>query len=174
MFNVLVCGTPGTGKSTLVERIKKDLEEYKFSFINLSKFALENDCTCGYDDKLASHEIDEEKLLEKLEPVMEANKRNIIEAIEPDLLPAEMFHLVFVCRTDNTILYDRLKERNYNETKISENVSAEIFQVISDDARETFQSVPTMVIELVNEHTEDLVKNAKVMVENIRRGLTDR
>lgn len=169
MFNVMLCGTPGTGKSTLVERIKSDLDEHQFSYINISKFALANECTSNFDEKLESHEIDEDKLLEKLRPILEANKRNIVEAIEPDLLPADLFNLAFVCRTDNTILYDRLKRRNYSEAKISENVSAEIFQVIADEAREAFDH--SQVIELVNEHEEDLNKNARLIVDNIRQRL---
>lgn len=168
MFNVLVCGTPGTGKSTLVDLLKNKLkDEHKFNYVNLSKFAIENSCTCGYDETLASHDIDEDKLLDKLKPILETNKHNIVEAIEPDFLPSDLFHLVFVCRTNNTILYDRLSARGYSETKISENVTSEIFQQILDEAREFYNRDQSMVIELLNDHDQDLNKNVQTMLNEI-------
>ena len=49
------------------------------------------------------------------------------------------FDLVVVLMTDNTVLYERLEKRGYEEKKISENVQCEIMQVIAEEARESYR-----------------------------------
>ena len=47
-----------------------------------------------------------------------------------EFFPERWFDLVIVLRCDNTILFDRLTERNYPEKKIRENVECEIFGTV--------------------------------------------
>ncbi len=42
--------------------------------------------------------------------------------------PLRYFDFVFVLRTNNTILYDRLVKRGYKKSKVENNVSCEIFE----------------------------------------------
>lgn len=170
MLNIIVCGTPGTGKSSLIEKVKPELTQDKFNFINLSQYARENDCIAEYDDKLDSHVLDEEKLDELLKvELKKGQQRNVIESIHGDVVPSELVDLVFVCRTDNTMLYDRLKERDYNEEKISNNMEAEIFQTILDEVRECFSE--SIIVELANNDLNDLESNAKILIERVRSKL---
>ena len=174
MFNVIIAGTPGTGKSTLVEKIQNDLKE--FNFVNLSKFAIDNDCILEYDDELGSHVIDEDKLSDLLESHLKLKQKNVIESIHADILPKKLVNVIFVCRTDNTILYDRLKERKYGEEKISNNIQAEIFQTILDEARELCENdsnPSSMIAELVNNYPDDIDRNANVIVDKIKGKLKD-
>jgi len=164
MVNVIICGTPGTGKSTIIERLKNDGLFDKARHINVSRYAIENDCTSGYDEEFESYDIDEDKLEKSLRPLLEdTNTVNIIESIHADIVPPELVDLVFVCRTNNTLLYDRLKSRNYSEKKVSENLQAEIFQTIMDEAMETYDK--PIVHELVNDTLTDLERNSKEIVE---------
>lgn len=164
MLNIVICGTPGTGKSSLIEKLKPELDE--FHFITVSKFAIENDCVSSYDGTLETHVLDEDKLLGKLEPLIAETKLNIIECIHADILPEDLVSWVYVCRTDNTLLYDRLKARGYNETKIANNVEAEIFQTIYDETLMNFnRSIVTL---LVNDEENDLDKNLRIVVDNIQ------
>lgn len=169
MLNIIICGTPGTGKSSLVERLKSELEE--FNFINLSKFALDNGCTLNYDQELESHVLDEDKLADTIEPILNSDKLNIIECVHADLITIHHVDWVFVCRTDNTKLYDRLKARGYNEEKISNNIQAEIFQTILDEVREGFDN--RRITELVSNNKEDFEKNVKLVKDKIQE-LLDR
>jgi len=164
MLNILICGTPGTGKTTLVERLKPKLP--KFNFINLSQFAIENDCISEYDDKMETHVLDEVKLLQKIEPSLKSNKFNLIESIHSDLLSETTIDWIFVCRTNNTRLYDRLKARSYKESKISNNLEAEIFQTILDEAKETFGS--ERITELTSNSEKDVETNVKSILERIK------
>lgn len=165
MVTIILCGTPGTGKSTLIERLKKDLPE--FYFFNLSQFAIDNDCTSSYDHSLESHVIDEDKLLTKLEPILQEKQYSIVECIHADCLPTDQVDWVYVCRTENRKLYDRLKARKYNDVKLSNNLQAEIFQTIYDEALENFGD--SKLTELHNNEIRDLEINSATIIDNVRR-----
>ena len=62
-------------------------------------------------------------------------------------------------RTDNTILYDRLKARNYPEKKLQENLDAEIMQVVLDEAREAYDE--EIVVELQSDDAEQIEQNVQ-------------
>lgn len=164
MPNIVICGTPGTGKSSLVEKLKPKLPN--FNFIDMSKFAVKNDCISSYDEMLESQIIDERKLTDKLAPILKQNELNIIESIHADLLPDNLVDWVFVCRTSNTKLYDRLKRRGYNELKITNNVQAEIFRLISDEALDCFGD--TILTELDSNEESDLERNVNTILEKIK------
>lgn len=151
MPTVIICGTPGTGKSTIIDKLRPKLPEA--NFINLSKFAIEHACTSGYDNRLLSHIIDDDKLVRELEPVLASHDLNIVESIHADHVDADQ---IFVVRADTTKLYDRLKARGYNQEKIANNVEAEIFQIIYDEAVENYG--PEAVIELTSNDLPDLEK----------------
>ena len=50
-----------------------------------------------------------------------------------DFLPECQFHIVFVLRKDNGILYKQLETRGY-EKKLQDNIQCEIFQVLYEEA----------------------------------------
>lgn len=170
MSTIVICGTPGTGKSTLIDCLKKDNSLNRFNFINLSQFATENNCISGRDEALMTDIIDEDKLSEKLEIVLKEKHFTIIETIHADLVPPDLVEHVFVCRTDNTKLYDRLKSRAYNNEKLSNNVQAEIFQTVYDEAIENFTK--SRVTSLINNNKTDLDKNVNDIIRFISTNLT--
>lgn len=170
MVNILICGTPGTGKTTLVEKLKSQVPK-TFGFHNISKFALENDCVTGFDEELATHVLDEKKLIRKLDTLLAEKLHNIIESIHGDFLTPRIMTRVFVCRTDNTLLFDRLKARGYNESKITNNVQAEIFQIILDEVVDYYGS--EMVQELTNNEEADLDTNVAKIKQHISHLLQD-
>lgn len=166
MVNIVICGTPGTGKSTLVEEVQKKLKN--IDTINLSIFAKDNDCIEEYDEELDTHIIDEEKLSSLLKPRLEETKSipTLIECIHPSILPEDKVDWLFVCRTNNTILYDRLKLRNYNEVKLTNNLESEIFQLIQDEALETFGDSIVTIIQ--NDKTHDIESNCNLIMSKLK------
>ena len=80
--NILIAGTPGTGKSSLCKRLKDLLPaDENVKVINLGEFAKENDFLGDWDDKYESHEIDEDKVLDELEDIIQFDKIPIIDAM---------------------------------------------------------------------------------------------
>lgn len=56
-----------------------------------------------------------------------------------------------------------MKSRGYPEAKLQENIDAEIFGVLLDEAHEAYE--PEMVVELTSENDEDIESNCSRIVE---------
>jgi len=153
--NILVTGTPGTGKSKLSAALKESLD---FTVINVGEFAKEHNCLGEWDSEYESHELDEDRLLDLLEEkVGKGDGGFVLEHHVPDLFPERWFDLVLVLRCNNTVLYDRLVDRGYGGKKLEENCQAEIFQTILDEAKESYRE--EIVVELRSEVEEEVVSN---------------
>lgn len=80
-----------------------------------------------------------------------------------EMFPERWFHLVFVIRCNNTILYDRLAKRKYNEKKLQSNIECEIFQTILEEAQDSYQE--DIIHELTNETDEQFHENVTKIEE---------
>ena len=96
------------------------------------------------------------QICDELEDLMEPGG-SVVEYHGCDLFPERWFDLVLVMRTDNSVLYDRLQTRGYSQHKITENVEAEIMQVIADEARESYAE--EIVVELQSNAVDDVEAN---------------
>ena len=151
--NILICGTPGTGKSTLASELS-DLTS--LTYVNISKLVKENEFHTGYDQELECHILDEDRLIDEIDEQMKEGG-NIVDYHGCDFFPERWFDVIFVLRTDNNILYQRLEKRNYNIRKIQENVQCEIFQTILDEAKDSYRN--DIVFELTSNSPDDLHEN---------------
>ncbi|KAF0299486.1 Adenylate kinase isoenzyme 6 [Amphibalanus amphitrite] len=154
--NILVTGTPGVGKSTTCEQLS---EATGLRWLNVSEIARETDCLDEFDPQYGCPVLNEDKLLDELEPRL-ATGGNIVEYHGCDFFPERWFDIVFVLRTDNKLLYDRLTKRGYSGKKLEENVQCEIFQTLLDEARGAYS----------NEIVHELPSNTPdQMEENVER-----
>ncbi|MCL4135788.1 UNVERIFIED_CONTAM: hypothetical protein GTU68_063655 [Idotea baltica] len=160
--NILITGTPGTGKSTLAQLLG---EHSGLQHINVSDVAKENNCFDGYDQVRDCPILDEEKVLDELEDPIEEGG-TIIEYHSCDFFPERFFDIIFVLRSDNTILYDRLHSRGYTGKKLSDNMECEIMAVIRDEAKESYDE--HLVHELPSNTPEDLEDNLQRILDWIK------
>ena len=147
--NILITGTPGTGKTTLSSILTHQLNEFlasidisetiRFKHLEVSKIVNENKLYSNIDENLDCTVFDEDKLLDFLEPHVPAGGY-IVDFHSNSFFPERYFNFVFVMKTANTVLYDRLKAREYSELKIKNNVECEIFQECYNDAMESYRS----------------------------------
>jgi adenylate kinase len=122
-----------------------------------------------YDPEYDSHVLDEDALIQELEPLTHDPSRGLIlEYHSNDLFPSEWIDAVFVLRTDNTILYDRLVSRGYEGKKLQQNIECEIFQTILEEAREAFDQV----IELQSNSDQDMENNIRTIQEFVQNWVT--
>ncbi|KAG9882458.1 P-loop containing nucleoside triphosphate hydrolase protein, partial [Aureobasidium melanogenum] len=114
--NIIITGTPGVGKTTHCEQLATSTG---LTHLNVNKVVKERDCEDGFDDELNSVIVDEDKLLDAIEPDLEAGGQ-IIDWHACDMFPQSLIDLVVVIRCNSTILYDRLKGRGYSDKKLDE------------------------------------------------------
>lgn len=153
--NIIVTGTPGVGKSSHCEFIA---QATGLKHLSINQVVKDKGCHDGYDDELKTWIVDDDKLLDEIEnDVMQGGY--IIDWHVCDVFPKSWIDLVVVLRADSTILYDRLKARNYPEKKLQENLDAEIMQVILEEALEAYDE--EIVVELQSNDTDEIDSNVE-------------
>lgn len=130
--NILVTGTPGTGKTTTSFSLA---EATQLRHINIGELVREKNLHDGWDDQFDCHIINEDLVCDELEDLMEEGG-NIVDYHGCDFFPERWFDRVVVLQTDNSVLYDRLSTRGYTGSKLSNNIECEIFQVLLEEAKE--------------------------------------
>lgn len=161
--NILVTGTPGTGKTQTSKLIA---EVTGLQHINVGDIVKEHGFFEYKDEDFDSYILDEEKLLDYLESIM-SKGGNVVDFHSNELFPERWFELVLVLRTDTNVLYDRLVDRAYNDKKRDENIECEIMQVVLEEARESYDE--NIVHELASNTIDDLnnnVSRVKSWIEN--------
>lgn len=156
--NILVTGTPGVGKSTLCNEISK---RTGFEWLEVGKIAKDHECYESYDEVYQCPVLDEDKLLDELEGRV-ADGGKIVDYHSCELFPERWFDAVFVLRTNNTILYNRLSERGYTGKKRDDNIQCEIFQTILEEARESYKQ--EIIFEIQSNNDDDMGSNIERVI----------
>eukprot|EP01029_Cantina_marsupialis_P000893 TRINITY_DN106_c0_g2_i2.p1 TRINITY_DN106_c0_g2~~TRINITY_DN106_c0_g2_i2.p1 ORF type:complete len:193 (+),score=57.16 TRINITY_DN106_c0_g2_i2:47-580(+) len=149
--NILVTGTPGTGKTTFCEVLA---ERTELKHVNIGDLVREHDFHAGRDEEFDCFLIDEDsenRLLDHLEPLM-AEGGVIIDHHSCDFFPERFFHLVLVMTTENAVLFDRLSAREYTEKKVRENMECEIMQVVQEEAKQSYEED---IVQVLTSNTPD-------------------
>ncbi|CAF3466531.1 unnamed protein product [Rotaria socialis] len=162
--NIVVCGTPGVGKSRLCEALCS--KNKSLTYININALAKQEKFLLEYDDENECRILDDEAVHDYLnEEYFEKSTPPsglVLDYHSAGIIPeSDHIHGIFVVRCSNDKLYDRLKQRNYSAKKIEQNIQSEIFQVCLDEAEESFDE--DIVHKITNETEDDFEKN----VENL-------
>ncbi|KAG5127743.1 hypothetical protein AAZX31_10G177200 [Glycine max] len=116
----------------------------------------------GWDLGLHCYLLNEDLVCDELEDVMEAGG-NIVDYHGCVFFPERWFNCVVVLQTDNTILYDRLSRRGYKDSKLSNNIECEIFQVL---LKESYSE--EKVIAMKSDNIEDISRNDATLTDWVR------
>lgn len=110
MPNILITGTPGTGKSTLAHTLATMTNH---QHLDVSRLVKEKEFHDGHIPEFDTLDLNEDKLIDYLEDeVLIHTARNcIVDFHTPEIFPERWFDLVVVLRTDNAILVPRLASR---------------------------------------------------------------
>jgi adenylate kinase len=168
--NILVTGTPGVGKTSLCTLLESQLPEdfgvTGFQYVKLTDLIKEKKLYTKWNEEFDVPEFDIDMVCDELEPLMSGRGGIILEFHSCDFFPERWFQLVVLLRCDNTNLYDRLKERGYNEKKITENIECEILEVLKEEVESSYQ--PDIVMELQSSSVEDMQSNLQIIGEKIK------
>lgn len=91
---------------------------------------------------------------------------NIVDHHGCDFFPERWFDRVVVLQTENSLLYDRLARRGYTGSKLSNNIECEIFQVLLEEAKESYQE--EIVVALRSDSIDDLNNNVSTLSDWLR------
>ncbi|EEC81907.1 hypothetical protein OsI_25737 [Oryza sativa Indica Group] len=157
--NVLVTGTPGTGKTTTCSLLADAVD---LRHINIGDLVREKSLHDGWDEELECHIINEDLVCDELEDMMEEGGI-LVDYHGCDFFPERWFDLVVVLQTDNSILHDRLTSRGYMGAKLTNNIECEIFQMLLEEARESYKE--EIVMPLRSDNVEDISRNVGTLTE---------
>jgi adenylate kinase len=125
--NILVCGTPGTGKSTLSMRLAEEVPELRY--VDVGQLIKDHQLVEGRDEVFDALIPDEDMVVDHLDPDLSLDAGGfLLDYHDCDFFPGfdfvwcrcrvtspnrveRWFDKVVVLRTNNTVLYDRLVAR---------------------------------------------------------------
>jgi adenylate kinase len=156
----VISGSPGTGKTSVV----KIINEEGFNTMNIYDFAKKYGGIDTYDMERESWIVDTDEVHNALVTYFTAADGVwIIEGHYADIVPEQFVVKVFVLSSELRVLRQRLRDREYSEDKIQENLEAEIMQVCWTDALDTFGE--SRVVKITN---NDISDTAKIIITYIR------
>ncbi|PSR95169.1 Adenylate kinase isoenzyme 6 like [Actinidia chinensis var. chinensis] len=160
--NILVTGTPGTGKTTTSYLLA---EATLLRHVNVGDLVRDKNLHDGWDDQLDCHVINEDLVCDELEDMMEEGG-NIVDYHGCDFFPERWFDLVAVLQTENSVLYDRLSKRGYTGSKLTNNIECEIFQVLLEEAKDSYPE--DIVVALQSDTVDDINRNVTTLTDWVR------
>lgn len=189
--NIAVTGTPGAGKSTHCELIIEALPVMRH--MNVGTLVKEHGFHEGWDAEYQTYDVDEDALLDYLEPLSGKSAPEPIDDEEQEedqqsgrqsddeaedrggllldwhcceAYPLRWVDLVVVLRCDHQMLWKRLEKRNYPLAKIKDNNEAEIMDFVLSEARGAYPA--EAIVELRSESNEDIEANVERIVQWIQ------
>ena len=152
--NVLVTGTPGTGKSTFAAALAEEISWMRH--VNVGELVRERGWHAGWDEQFECHVLDEDKACDGLEE--EVGKGGcVVDYHSCEFFPERWFDLVVVLRARTEVLYERLTKRGYSDRKRDENMECEIMQVVLEEARAAYS--PDIVVECPSNSVDQMHAN---------------
>ena len=157
---IAITGTPGTGKTLLA----KELRTKGYEVLDLNQYIKEKGLLEEKDEERDTFCVD----VDSLDVALDEHRSKEMIFVEGHFSHCVECDLVIVLRCSPDILAERLRERGYSESKVEENVQAEILDVILCEADETDAQV--WELDLTDTGPEEAAR----MVEEILKGNTDK
>ena len=125
---IVLSGTPGTGKTTISNKVAKLINA---KVITLNELVISKNFILSYDKHRETSIIDEKKIISYIEEQIKVLKKEdleilIIESHFSDIIPDKYIDIAIVLRCHPDILTERLEKRGYRKEKILENIQSEI------------------------------------------------
>lgn len=121
---VLLSGTPGTGKTTVATFLQ---QQYDYQIVSIGEEVLEKHLYSEEDPTRDTKIVDETKFKDYFKTKIRSFTGTVImEGHYADLIEHPLVSLGIILRCHPHILEDRLKTRNYSNSKINENIQAEL------------------------------------------------
>ncbi|KAG9393032.1 Adenylate kinase isoenzyme 6 [Carpediemonas membranifera] len=177
-IRVLVTGTPGCGKSVIIEKLLS--AEVVADKLNIGQYAREHGFVESHNEEFDADYLNEDDLLDKLIPSLRKHTATAlaVEHHSPSLFdPIEedgdrlngLFDLIVVLRCEPSVHYTRMETRGYDVNKMIENNAAEVGSVCLDESERLKNAgVGVAVLELDNSTEDQLDRNVERIAATVR------
>jgi len=157
---IAITGTPGTGKTILAE----ELRSRGYEVLDINEHVRNNGMLGERDESRDTYSVD----MDALDLSLESYRERLMILTEGHYAHSTGCDTVIVLRCCPDVLAKRLKERGYSQAKITENVQAEILDVILCEASEL--DVPVFELNTSSDSVSGLADKAEYII----KGNTDK
>ncbi len=165
---LVIVGTPGVGKSSISGLLASRLDGVH---VNLGDLVKNEGLRSGLDEKRQTLIADEEKISRRIQEIIEQSKGYVVVEghFAVHVVAAGDAFLAFVLRRNPDELQETLRARGFIESKIAENVAAEILDVCLFDAVEAYGEGKVCEIDTSRKTIEDVVDEIVSILEGLKR-----
>jgi len=166
---VTISGVPGTGKThvakDLVERLNKDVKSRKnrYKLVDLNKLAKDKEAFIGYDKRRRSKIVEMKSLKNEVKELSKENKNLVVEGLFAHFFDSD---ILIVLRCNPTSLEKRLKKKYKWQTKIDENVEAELIGVIIEESLPIHKPGTVFEVDTTGKTVKQTSKILESIIEN--------
>lgn len=138
-MKIILSGTPGVGKHTIAAMLSSLFN--KVTIVDINKIILSEDLLIP-SQKKGNHDVDIQKSLNFLTLLLSKKEYQdsiIVGHLAPYVIDPLLVDLAVILRRSPYELRKIYEERSYSQSKISDNIVAEILGIISYDALRNFE-----------------------------------
>tara|TARA_Y100000310_G_C20543808_1_gene744612 strand:+ start:18 stop:515 length:498 start_codon:yes stop_codon:yes gene_type:complete len=129
---VVVTGVPCTGKTTVAKKLAKALG---YEYLDVAKLIKERNISEDYDEERQSDVVDVKKLNKEIKKATKG-KLVMVDSHLSHYLPKRLVKACIVAKCNFKVLKQRLEKRGYHNSKVRENLDAEILNICFNEAKE--------------------------------------
>jgi Predicted nucleotide kinase (related to CMP and AMP kinases) len=161
MTIVAISGTPGTGKTALSDELKRR----GYNVLDINEHVRVNGLLGEKDEERDTFLVDIDLLDESIHDISKDDETIFLDSHLSHCLDSDV---IFILRCCPNVLSERLKKRGYSESKVIENVQAEILDVILCEAVES--DIPVYELDT----SDESISSTADKLEYVLEGNTDK
>ena len=121
---IVITGTPGTGKTAVSKSLAKQIGA---NYLALTQFVIENQLGTSIDRRRKTKVVNLKRTRACLRKIFSCGKFiTVVDTHVPDAVPREHVRKVIVLRCHPKVLEGRLRRKGWKDSKVRENLLAEI------------------------------------------------
>jgi adenylate kinase len=162
---IIVTGTPGTGKTSVSKRLAREIGA---SYVPLTRHVSSHRLYHRVDDRRASRVIDMKRTRAELKRLLSAESESVVvdSHISDVIVPKRIVKRVIVLRCHPRILKARLRAKRWSQSKVKENLLAEILDSCLVEAVDYYGWKPVYEIDTSKKSVEQCVTVARAILRD--------